>query len=143
MKTQAEADATWRIKQAQEEARKYAEEAAASAKMQAEAQAAERLRQVEEEAQKRYSERLIKAENEAKKVTEEAAAAAAAALKEAEQKKAALQKEIDDALADGVITEEEQRAIDAKQAAFDAAQVPISIIPVVMDTSRDAAYMCT
>lgn len=47
---------------------------------------------------------------EAKKVTEQAAAAAASALKEASATKAALQKEIDDAMADGVITKEEQKA---------------------------------
>ena len=35
---------------------------------------------------------------------------------QADAKRAALQKEIDDAMADGVIDEDEQRAIDVKQA---------------------------
>ena len=132
----AEADAALKIQQAHEMAREYAKEAADAAEMQAEAHAVERLRQVEEEAQKHYSDVLKRAEDEAKKITEEAAAAAAAALTEAEQKKAALQKELDDAWADGVITEEEQRAIDAKQAAFNTAQVPISKYYSVCDVQK-------
>ena len=43
-------------------------------------------------------------------MTEQAAAAAATAMKDASAKKAALQKEIDNAMADGVITKKEQKA---------------------------------
>ena len=48
--------------------------------------------------------------------------AAKAAKDESQKKQNALQDEIDAALADGVITEEEQKAIDAKQAMLDEAK---------------------
>jgi hypothetical protein len=51
-----------------------------------------------------------------------ARATAKAAQETTRSKQAALQKEIDDALADGVITEDEQKAIDAKQALLNKAQ---------------------
>jgi len=62
------------------------------------------------------------AEDKAKRKIEEANKLAQQSQAEAEAKKLALKKEIEDAMADGVIDESEQRAIDIKQAALDAAE---------------------
>ena len=80
------------------------------------------VRQAEEEAEKRREELLKQAEAEAKQKIDAATAIAQKAADEEQARKAALQKEIDDAMADGHIDEAEQRAIDAKKAALDEAE---------------------
>jgi pyruvate/2-oxoglutarate dehydrogenase complex dihydrolipoamide acyltransferase (E2) component len=65
---------------------------------------------------------LKKAEDEAQRKKEEANSKVMKSQAESDAKMLALQKEIDQAMADGVIDESEQRAIDIKQAALDVAK---------------------
>jgi C-terminal processing protease CtpA/Prc len=102
----------------EEEAKKQAAAAAtAAAKQEVEAKkAAEEQRKIEEEEREKQQAKKT-AEEERRREKEEREK-----QEQAQEAAKRLQREVEDAMADGVITAEEQRQIDAKKAELDAAQ---------------------